>query len=645
MARSFDVPLDDLFGVEVSEPTGHPLLDESLIGKTLDGRFRIVERIGSGGMGSVYKAVQLPMNRVVAVKVLERKEMGRPDPAFTKRFKLEAASTSKLRHPNTIQVFDHGCTQDGLLFIAMEYLEGQTLAELLTKHECVPWPRALHIATQICRSLREAHRLGLVHRDLKPANVMLLPEAQGKDHVKVLDFGLVKQFAHPSLTNSEVITAHGMIVGSPQYMAPEQATGAGADQRSDIYALGVVLYEALCGKPPFQARQYVAVLLKHVHDAPPPLASMRPGLEVPEPIQQLVLRCLEKDRDQRFQSMDEVIAGIQQAVTACGEELTLPAVRMELLQDEPPPPSRGKVAALGLVGFLAAAGLGAFGIAVHHELTSPAQAEPAQRMTVTTSANPAPLAAPAAPVVEPQPPAAAPVPVDPPAPAPPRITFHVSSQPTGARVWLRGRSLGLTPLDFDLPPGEDGAASAPLEFRLEGYQSLTVTAGGAGPEITLIQPMRPVPPKVRKVLAAAAKVKRPAPAGASAGVAAIAEVGEPPAGDPTRVATPAQPVVELPAGPPKAAPEPNRTPPALIQAQEPLYSRAAYEAKAEGTVTARCLILETGAASDCKILKGVPLMDQAVIDALEASRFRPATQDGAPVAAEHTVQLRLVPPP
>jgi len=179
LARSFDVPLDDLFGVEVSELSPLPLLEETLIGKTLDGRFRIVERIGVGGMGSVYKAVQLPMNRVVAVKVLERKEMGKPDPAFTKRFKLEAASTSRLRHPNTIQVFDHGCTRDGLLFIAMEYLEGQTLAELLTQHEYIAWPRALHIAQQICRSLREAHRLGLVHRDLKPANVMLLPRGAG----------------------------------------------------------------------------------------------------------------------------------------------------------------------------------------------------------------------------------------------------------------------------------------------------------------------------------------------------------------------------------------------------------------------------------------------------------------------------------
>src|SRR3954471_5716709 len=169
---------------------------DPLIGKVLNERFKILEPLGVGGMGKVYKAMQSPLERLVALKVLNPKYAGAKDPGFERRFFLEAAMTAKLHHPNTITVHDYGRTEDGMLFIAMEYVEGETLQQLLSKLKTLPWPRALNIVGQIARSLREAHKLGVIHRDLKPANVMVLHEESGSDIVKVLDFGLVKTFLH-----------------------------------------------------------------------------------------------------------------------------------------------------------------------------------------------------------------------------------------------------------------------------------------------------------------------------------------------------------------------------------------------------------------------------------------------------------------
>src|SRR5258708_28639753 len=170
------------------------LAQDPLIGRTLNGRFHIVECIGVGGMGRVYKAIQEPLDRLVAVKVLSPSYSTAKDPDFKRRFSLEASLTSKLRHPNTVTVIDYGQTGDGVYYLAMEYLEGSTLSEVLKAHGALAWPRAVEITQQICRSLREAHRAGIIHRDLKPANVMLLEHDAEQDTVKVLDFGLVKSF-------------------------------------------------------------------------------------------------------------------------------------------------------------------------------------------------------------------------------------------------------------------------------------------------------------------------------------------------------------------------------------------------------------------------------------------------------------------
>ncbi|HYV45772.1 MAG TPA: TonB family protein [Myxococcaceae bacterium] len=289
-------------------------MNDPLCGRVLNGRFSILEPIGSGGMGKVYKAIQAPLDRMVAIKVLHPQfSSNNRDPGFVKRFVLEASLTSKLRHPNTVTVIDYGQTEDGIFYIAMEYLEGQSLAEILSKQGALAWQRALHIGQQVCRSLREAHRFGIIHRDLKPANVMLLDEAD-HDLVKVLDFGLVKSFvgdgSTPDVEPDSKITQAGMLLGSPQYMSPEQARNH-SDPRSDVYSFGVLVYEMIAGRPPFMAKDYLEVIVKHLKEPPAPFHTARPDLSIPMEVEDLVFRCLEKDPAHRFQSMDEILEALR----------------------------------------------------------------------------------------------------------------------------------------------------------------------------------------------------------------------------------------------------------------------------------------------------------------------------------------------
>jgi eukaryotic-like serine/threonine-protein kinase len=280
---------------------------DPLLGRVLNERYRIVEMIGHGGMGRVYKALQAPLDRIVAVKILGPGHDR--DPNFYKRFFLEASVTAKLTHPNTITLYDYGRTEDAVFFIAMEYLNGRTLSQVLQADGPLAQERVIHIAQQICRSLREAHSLGVIHRDLKPANVMLLHERDDHDFVKVLDFGLVKFFSDE--TTEADITNAGTFMGSPHYIAPEQARSQGPDQRCDIYSLGVLLYHMLTGRVPFAGATPVDIILKHLHDVPVAPRALRPDLAIAPELEELVLRCMAKDRGERFQSMDELLAQLK----------------------------------------------------------------------------------------------------------------------------------------------------------------------------------------------------------------------------------------------------------------------------------------------------------------------------------------------
>ena len=281
---------------------------DPLLGRVINDRYQIVEPVGHGGMGKVYKALQAPLDRTVALKVLGAGHDR--DPNFYKRFFLEASVTAKLTHPNTITLFDYGRTEDGIFFIAMEYLTGRTLSQVMQAEGPLAQERVVHIAQQICRSLREAHALGIIHRDLKPANVMLLRQHDDHDFVKVLDFGLVKFFSGENPEGD--ITNAGTFMGSPHYIAPEQARNQNPDQRCDIYSLGVLTYHMLCGKVPFTAANPVDIILKHLHDLPVPPTKAHPELNIDLALQAVVLKCLAKDREQRFQSMDELLVSLKQ---------------------------------------------------------------------------------------------------------------------------------------------------------------------------------------------------------------------------------------------------------------------------------------------------------------------------------------------
>jgi serine/threonine protein kinase len=282
-----------------------PTVVDPLIGRVINDRFRITDVLARGGMGKIYRAEQAPLGRVCALKVLSPSSgAGEHDGEFHKRFFLEASIASKLTHPNTVTIFDYGRTEDDIYYMAMEYLEGATLQRAIRAAGAFPEERATHIARQICRALREAHSLGVIHRDLKPANIFLVEHGDEADFVKVLDFGLVKNVAQAA---GEELTRVGVFVGSPKYMAPEQIRGDKVDARTDIYALGTILFEMLAGKVPFARESTVHIMVAQVNEPPPPIRSMNPNVQVSPALEEAIMRCLAKDPEQRFRSMDEVL--------------------------------------------------------------------------------------------------------------------------------------------------------------------------------------------------------------------------------------------------------------------------------------------------------------------------------------------------
>jgi serine/threonine protein kinase len=269
----------------------------SYIGKDIAGQFRILQRIGSGGMGAVYKAEQPEMNRFVAIKILHPKYVSRPD--LVSRFRREARAMSHLSHPNTARVFMYGQLEDGACYIVMEYLEGKNLAQITRAEGMLQPARAGNIMVQVCGALEEAHRQGMVHRDLKPENIFLTSQGGITDYPKVLDFGLAKVTQREMRPGSLILTQEGMVFGTPEFMSPEQARGQSLDARSDIYSLGCILYEMLTGKLPFDASQPMDYLALQIRGTPIPLGQRIPGLGFPPGLEAVVMQALEKDPAKR----------------------------------------------------------------------------------------------------------------------------------------------------------------------------------------------------------------------------------------------------------------------------------------------------------------------------------------------------------
>ncbi|MBL9008101.1 MAG: protein kinase [Myxococcales bacterium] len=291
----------------------------------LSGRYRLIEIIGRGGMGAVYRAHHILMDKPVAVKVL-RQELA-SDTEAVARFHREARSASRLDHEHIIRVSDFGQTDDGLLFLIMELLDGENLAEVVRRGP-LPWRRAAGIARDVALGLSHAHEQGVIHRDLKPENIVLVRRGKSRQLVKVLDFGLAKLISHTARGDADgepdvavqSLTRTGVVFGTPEYMSPEQAEGRPLDPRTDLYALGVVLYQMLSGALPFTASTFLALIAKTVNEPPPPLRSHAASLSVPADLESLVLRCLAKDPEDRPESAEHIAESLEQLLSAFPDE-------------------------------------------------------------------------------------------------------------------------------------------------------------------------------------------------------------------------------------------------------------------------------------------------------------------------------------
>lgn len=275
----------------------------------LSGQYRVLERIGSGGMGAVYKAQQPSMDRFVAVKILHSKFTNRKD--LVSRFRREARAMSHLTHPNTAKVYLFGQLEDNACYIVMEYLEGKNLGQVVRQTGPLPSSRAFAVLIQACGALEEAHQKGIIHRDLKPENIFLCQMGGIKDFVKVLDFGLAKVTEREMQPGSLILTQEGMVFGTPEFMSPEQAQGKTLDPRSDVYSLAVILYELVTGKLPFDARTPMEYITLHVQNTPIPLARRAPDREFPAGFQEVLSRAMAKNPEERFQSAAEFATALR----------------------------------------------------------------------------------------------------------------------------------------------------------------------------------------------------------------------------------------------------------------------------------------------------------------------------------------------
>jgi len=421
-------------------------LSDPLPGTLLAGRYQIIRRVGTGGMGTVYRAVQTGLERPVGLKVLRRELSW--DKATVMRFHREAKAMSLLTHPNTVRVFDFGQTDEGLLFFAMELLEGELLTARIEREGAIDVREAIRIARQVLGSLSEAHGAGIIHRDLKPDNV-ILAKMQGEQRpvVKVLDFGIAKVVLEERKLD-QLETQAGTVFGTPRYMSPEQAQGGALDARSDLYSVGVLLYHMLAGHPPFVDDDAVVVMARHIKDVPQSLRAAAPDRAIPADLERLVMRALEKDPRDRFATGELFDAALEQCLK------TIVSSREET---ERLVPVRSKRSGRWLIGTAALAVAVALPWA-----TYVAMGRGGAEAVAPPSLVEAPSRSPAVAQTE--------------------TRLELDSVPSGAHVWSEGVELGTTPLTIARPARTDLL----LELRLDGYDPVHVFA-------VVGEPLAPVP--------------------------------------------------------------------------------------------------------------------------------------------------------
>lgn len=310
----------------------------ALVGTIVADRYRVVRLLGEGAMGAVYRAQHIHMQKDVALKVLHQAMSANSE--VVKRFEREAVAAGRIEHPNVAGATDFGRLADGSFYLVLEYIAGQSLGELMEEAGVMPPERAARIGAQIASALAAAHAMGIVHRDLKPENVMLPRGDHEGDIVKVLDFGMAKM-QQESDAGETKLTMHGAVYGTPAYMAPEQAAGNEVDHRADLYAMGLILYEMLAGRQPFDADQVMALLIKHMTEKPPALPST-----VPRVLNKLVMKLLEKDPGSRQQTADEVLAQLSDYLGIAFQDPRLSAVGLQSPSSGTPRPPQSSVAAV-----------------------------------------------------------------------------------------------------------------------------------------------------------------------------------------------------------------------------------------------------------------------------------------------------------
>ncbi|HUJ62693.1 MAG TPA: serine/threonine-protein kinase [Kofleriaceae bacterium] len=427
---------------------GTPAVSE-LVGVTLSERYLVKRKIGQGGMGAVYEATHTQIGGRYAVKVLLEKYAQRE--AIVARLKQEAQLATSLDNEHIIRVTDFGNTEDGRTFVVMEYLDGESLAELLARESKLGEQRILHLASQTASALAAAHAKGIVHRDIKPENVFLL-RRKDQDFVKVVDFGISKSL-RSSDEQEEVprLTQTGMVLGTPLYMSPEQARGdEDLDHRVDIYALGVIMYEAASGRVPFVGNNYLSVISQVLNEEPKPLRVLRP--ELSEEFEAIVMRAMAKDRTQRYANATAMLAD----VNAVLDDPTRSTERAKITGPRRLVPRARIPRAAWAVGGI---GIAIAGVTIAVFLMNGGSPKKPVKAAAADPPKIAPAdAAPAAP-----PPDAAPV-----RPEAETIVVHVESNPAGAQVFGEddGRAYGATPCDVALVVHDDNYK---LIAQLPGY--------------------------------------------------------------------------------------------------------------------------------------------------------------------------------
>jgi serine/threonine protein kinase len=272
-------------------------------GTRLADRYVVGELLGGGGMAQVYRGHHETIGRAMAIKVLTR-DLAH-EPSIVQRFLQEARAASRIHHENVVEVTDFGETEDGRPFMVMEYLEGEDLGHTLAREGRLPWDRVQPILLQLLAALQAVHEQGVVHRDIKPENIFLLSRLGSTDFVKVFDFGIAKVLRYDA-PGGKSLTIKGQLIGTPPYMSPEQCLGVDVDARADLYTVGVIAYELLSGRTPFESDDPVKILRMHVYEPVPAMANMAPHVTVDPMVEAVVRRALAKDRDERFSSANEL---------------------------------------------------------------------------------------------------------------------------------------------------------------------------------------------------------------------------------------------------------------------------------------------------------------------------------------------------